>query len=278
MTNPAYEGHSRAAAADPRWLPAKVADRRGSIRMQSPRRTGYAATVVGLLAKVINGALPNACPACRGALRMSAHAVCQHCRRRLQEFPCPRCTMCGAAVDGILALCSDCLAGGGRHWDQAVTVFPYGGLIRELIHRFKYRGLTALTPFFAHRMAENWIRHGTGIPDMVVPIPLHWRRQVLRGYNQAELLAMHISHCLGLPMARVLRRPRAGRRQALLDGRQRHANVQRAFVIRRRADLAGTHILLVDDVLTTGATLNAATMQLREAGADTISILTLARG
>ncbi len=221
---------------------------------------------------------PDVCPACRATLRSFPDDVCQGCRLRLQPVSGPRCSACGGAVDGILEICGECLQGGGRTWDHAVAAFPYGGYIRELIHRFKYSGGTALTPFFARSMVQDWRAHGTGIPDMIVPIPLNWRRQICRGYNQSELLALEIAHQLGTQVARLLRRPHGNRKQAMLDITQRRANVKKVFTARRGADLGGAHILLVDDVLTTGATLNAATEQLRNAGATQISILTLARG
>ena len=109
--------------------------------------------------------------------------------------------------------------------------------------------------------------------DMVVPVPLHHTRRRSRGFNQAEELAQH----LGLPLRRALRRSRATRPQTDLPAAQRHANVRDAFVRARRADVTGLCVLLVDDVCTTGATLEACARVLKQAGARQVRAITAAR-
>ena len=113
---------------------------------------------------------------------------------------------------------------------------------------------------------------------MVVPIPLHWSRRLVRGYNQAESIAKPLARRCGLPLVRALRRRRSTRQQALLDRNERETNLRLAFAVRcsQRTKVAGQQVLLVDDVVTTGATLEAAAGCLREAGAR--SILGLAVG
>lgn len=110
--------------------------------------------------------------------------------------------------------------------------------------------------------------------DLVVPVPLHWRRQLLRGYNQAESIGRPLARLLGLPFGEALKRPRATAAQAGLGRDHRRANVRQAF--RARRPLSG-HILLVDDVATTGATLDAAARALRRGGADRVTALAVAR-
>lgn len=109
--------------------------------------------------------------------------------------------------------------------------------------------------------------------DAVVPVPLHWRRQWRRGFNQADELARH----LGLPIAHVLRRTRATASQADLPAARRHANVRDAFSMRRWARVSGLRLVLVDDVCTTGATLDACARVLRHAGAADVRAVTAAR-
>jgi len=109
--------------------------------------------------------------------------------------------------------------------------------------------------------------------DMVVPVPLHWRRRRQRGFNQAEALA----RALGLPWRNALRRTRRTPSQTDLPAAQRHANVRNAFALRRRASVSGRSILLTDDVATTGATLEACATVLRAAGAREVRALTVAR-
>jgi ComF family protein len=127
-------------------------------------------------------------------------------------------------------------------------------------------------------MARSWQEHGAGQIDAVVPMPLHWTRATMRGYNQAALLAEGVGARLGVPVRRVLRRCRRTKRQTTLDVDSRQRNVRGAFRARApRADDRG-HLVLVDDVCTTGATLADATRALLAGGADKVSVLTVARG
>jgi ComF family protein len=159
-----------------------------------------------------------------------------------------------------------------------VSVFPYGDTVRELVHRLKYGNQPYLAKLLGRRMARAWQEHGTGVPDTVVAVPLHWWRHWRRGYNQAALLAEEVSQVLALPLLPALRRSRATRRQALLDIERRKANVRGVFAPRPRWSVRGRHVLLVDDVLTTGHTLGEATRTLLAADALAVSVLTAARG
>ncbi|OGV79718.1 MAG: hypothetical protein A3K19_06425 [Lentisphaerae bacterium RIFOXYB12_FULL_65_16] len=223
-------------------------------------------------------ALSDVCSVCLAAAPVADSDVCARCVSRLPALPTPRCGCCGGPLDGVLNACGECLRAGGRPWEHAVSVFPLTGVVRELVHRFKYQGHTYLAPFFAARMAESWHRHGCGAPDLVVPVPLHWFRHMCRGYNHAELLAGCLCRHLGLDLGRHVRRRRWTAQQALLDFTARQGNMKDAFAVRGNDRLSGRHVLLVDDVLTTGATLAAVTQQLREAQVATVSVITAARG
>jgi ComF family protein len=113
--------------------------------------------------------------------------------------------------------------------------------------------------------------------DAIVPMPLHWLRRWHRGFNQAELLARGLARPLGIPVVPALVRARATAPQAGLTRAQRRANVSGSFRVRRHAAVAGAHVLLVDDVMTTGATLSAAASALKRAGARRITAITIAR-
>lgn len=222
--------------------------------------------------------VPDACPVCAGAMGTASGELCPDCARLLVELPEPRCGHCGGAADSALEVCGECLRIGARPWRHAVSVFPYGGVMRELVHRLKYGGQPYLARFLGQRMARAWTTHGTGVPDVVVPVPLHWWRRLRRGYNQAELLAREVADTLGLPLMPALVRTRATRRQALLDIDRRQANVKEVFASRPRWSVRGRHVLLLDDVLTTGHTLGEAARTLHTAGALAVSVLTAARG
>jgi ComF family protein len=113
--------------------------------------------------------------------------------------------------------------------------------------------------------------------DAIVPMPLHWWRFLRRGFNQSARLARGLSRITGIPSERLLIRTRRTKSQASMTHAQRRANVRGAFRPRKRAKISGRRLLLLDDVLTTGATLNEAAATLRRAGAESVAIITLAR-
>jgi ComF family protein len=117
----------------------------------------------------------------------------------------------------------------------------------------------------------------TGKFDLVVAMPMHWRKRWERGFNQAELLARPIARFYGVKLSRGLRRSRYTKPQASLGQQERLANLENSFSIRNPAALAGKRVLLIDDVFTTGATLRAATAALKGAGVSCVSVLALAR-
>lgn len=152
----------------------------------------------------------------------------------------------------------------------------FEGVLREALHQLKYRGRTVLAEPLGDLMAAYWIQHPLSA-DVVVPVPLHAARLRERGYNQAALLARALARRVGLPLdERTLIRQRATASQVDLDVSRRKENVRGAFCCSDRT-LAGRRVLLVDDVCTTGATLEACAVALYEGGARSVQALTLAR-
>ncbi len=113
--------------------------------------------------------------------------------------------------------------------------------------------------------------------DLVVPVPLHWRKSLERGFNQSELLARELARRRNLPLAKALRRKRAGSVQASLSLAERRRNVAGVFEVRSKRDIQNKRILLIDDVMTTGATASACATVLKRAGAKSVTLLTVAR-
>jgi ComF family protein len=161
---------------------------------------------------------------------------------------------------------------------------PFGGLVRRALHELKYSGETRLAIPLGEAIARRWARVGAG-GDVLVPVPVHAERARRRGYDQAELIARVGARTLGLPCAPILERTRATTAQFDLDRATRATNVRGAFRLkpwpgRAPGDahpLAGRWIVLVDDVVTTGATLSACAMPLLAAGALGVSAITVAR-
>lgn len=151
--------------------------------------------------------------------------------------------------------------------------------MREALHAFKFRGRQALAAPLGDLLVEVAARRlPDGAPALLVPVPLHPRRERERGFNQALLLARRLGRARGIPVrADALVRAAATQAQTELDARARRANVRGAFRLRRPEAIAGRHVLLVDDILTTGATLSECARCLREGGAATVGALTVAR-
>jgi ComF family protein len=173
--------------------------------------------------------------------------------------------------NGLCGLCRRGLNG----FDAAYSFGFYDGPLRDLIHLFKYDGIQSLARPFGEWLAVALPRDQKF--DAIVPMPMHWLRRWRRGFNQSELLAREIVRRTGLPLLEVVRRRRSTPPQAGLSNRQRRTNVAGAFSVTRPKAIQGLHLLLVDDVLTTGATLSACAAALKRGGAKRISALTLAR-
>jgi ComF family protein len=164
-------------------------------------------------------------------------------------------------------------------FDYARSAARYEDVMREALHAFKFRGRQALAAPLGELMVEA-TEGGlpVGVPTLVVPVPLHPRRQRERGFNQASLLARRVGRAWRVPVRDdALVRAVATPSQTELDAPARRANVRGAFRVRRPDAVAGHHVLLVDDILTTGATLSECARCLREGGAATVGALTVAR-
>ena len=163
---------------------------------------------------------------------------------------------------------------GANGFDQVYSFGSYEGSLRRLIHLFKFEGMQPLRKPLGEFLALALPRETNF--DAIVPMPLHWRRRWERGFNQSELLAAEIGRRWNAPVRRIVRRKRATAPQAGLTSAQRRLNVRGAFSV-KPGSLKGMRILLVDDVLTTGATASACARALKRAGASHVSFLALAR-
>ena len=175
--------------------------------------------------------------------------------------------------EGICALC----ASGARGFDRAYAFGLYDGPLRKLIHLFKYSGMKPLGRRLARLLDGALPQDSMEAFDAVVPMPLHWRRRWKRGFNQSEILARLVAANHGLPVISAVRRVRATATQAGLTNSKRRKNVAGAFRVSQKRQIDGKRILLIDDVMTTGATAAACAAAMKRAGACSVTLLTLAR-
>lgn len=228
-----------------------------------------------LAAFCLDVVFPPTCARCRRV----GWLICPVCVAQLIAVPdaiCPRCGRIDPTPDpaGSSPLCHQCRAE-PPPLIQMRAPLRYEEPASSIIHRFKYEGYFALAGPLADLMIARWPAWAAP-PDLILPIPLHPRRQNRRGYNQAELLARPLGRALGIQTeADWLRRTRFTAPQVGLGPEERQTNVSGAFAA--GAAVRGRNVLLIDDVLTTGATMTAAAEALLEAGAASVSAYCLAR-
>jgi ComF family protein len=173
--------------------------------------------------------------------------------------------------EGRCGLCRRGLTG----FDGVYCFGFYDGTLRKLIQLFKYGNVPTLAGPLGALLAAALPRERAF--DVIVPMPMHWRRRLQRGFNQASLLAEVAGRRFGFQVSPAIRRHKATPPQAGLTGAQRRANMTGAFIVSRPEAVRGKRVLLVDDVLTTGATAGACARALKRAGATHVAVLTVAR-
>ena len=222
---------------------------------------------------------PMNCPICDA--ETEGLPICRDCRDELSEtgLACPRCAMSVGPWSSLVGGCDDC-RDRPLGFDGALALGPFNGPIRELCLRIKHQQDAWLARWLAELLADaRRDAFGSEIAvdrrAMVVPVPLHWHRRLRRGYNQSEALANALAARLGLRTALPLRRIKGA---AILAGAGRTERLERlkgAFRSRHRLD--GRTILLVDDILTSGATCGAAARALKKAGATRVVAVVIGR-
>lgn len=204
--------------------------------------------------------------------------VCLACQRveGVSSLPLGLCSRCHRELERLPSATSRLLHSGHNSLDNLHSRWAYAPPLDSVIQGLKFGRLEFLGRDLADSLHSLLEEQRELDIDVVIPIPLHWHRRLARGYNQAEAIARPLAKRLGKPMVNGLRRSRSTRPQALLGRRQRQINLHRAFAVRpvRAGRILNQRVLLVDDVVTTGATLATAAVCLRSAGARSVLAVT----
>jgi ComF family protein len=222
---------------------------------------------------LFHGLFPATCLLCLDPGQAPALDLCRGCE---EDFPHnrPACPVCAMPLADEAAACRGC-AGAMRGFDCAFAPYRYEFPLVELVHGLKYGGQIATARILGTLLGRRIAERGRPAVDAIVPVPLHPRREARRGYNQAREIAVFASAPLRLPvMTRLARRVRDTAEQAKLPARERRRNLQGAFELRAAPP---PRIAIVDDVLTTGATVESLARALRAGGCRRIEVWAVAR-
>ena len=231
-----------------------------------------------LIRRLIDFILPPVCPMCNNPVD-EPHMLCADCFKQLNFITKPYCQKCGHPFEFDIKgdmICASCLKQ-MPIYNRARSVFVYDEGSKKLILPFKHADRTDLTHIISQFLLKDY-RDLISEADAIVPVPLHITRLFLRHYNQSALLAnrlAHMTHRCYLP--NVLKRVRATPSQGHLSAKQRQKNIQNAFRVSKPNLIQGQKILLIDDVMTTGATVSECTKILLKSGAERVDILTVCR-
>lgn len=241
-----------------------------------------------MLRKLVNSLVdiiyPKICVVCKNKLKTIAsidELVCRECWMKIKKNLPPFCHHCGRHLEKskfIKNVCISCLKR-PLHFDRAFSVAQYEGALKELIHKFKYEGKDYLGPTLSRLMIEFIKEYNLPLDylDLIIPIPLHKTRLREREFNQAQILSNYIaSEFKKTVLNNNLIRHSYTKTQTELEMDERILNVKDSFLIIDKKAIKDKNILLVDDVLTTGATASWASYTLKNAGCNIVFVLTLA--
>lgn len=229
--------------------------------------------------KILDLLYPRRCVMCDMVLDGKENGICQACKPKVSIAPYPYCMKCGKKLEREEEeYCKDCLLH-PHSFKEGRSLFVYDGPVKRSLYRFKYAGRKEYAKTYA-RLAEVYL--GGYIkeiqPDALLPVPLHRKRYRMRGYNQSEVFAKELGHRMGIPVAsKIVSRVKNTLPQKELDLSERQNNLKKAFKINEN-DVKLDTIIIIDDIYTTGSTIDALSTVLKEAGVRNIFFVTISGG
>lgn len=237
----------------------------------------------GLYESIVDIVYPRRCPVCSDIVIPKSEKICPDCRNKLQIIKEPRCKKCSKPIERQeVEYCFDCSTR-QFHYRYGISLWVYDKTMRKSIADYKYKGKKEFADFYTEELLKYYRENILKImPDALIPVPLHKSKQLKRGFNQAELLARGIGKELHIPViTSVLYRNKKTLPQKELSNKERLKNLQQAFQI----DLKELHknemprrVILVDDIYTTGSTIEACCTALRNAGVEEVYFISLCIG
>jgi len=237
-----------------------------------------------MIAGLINLFYPPLCHGCGKKTTLPEQNLCKGCLENIKKRLPPFCVRCGRQLPSQIQLkdtCSDCKTE-NPYYDRALSVFHYGDILKELVHTFKYGKMTSLANEFVELTVDFMKEHGMCKKlDLVLCIPMHPARLLRREINGSHILAKNTAKKLGVRYSgSLLKKIKSTPPQSKLKRHQRIGNIKGSFSIKknRASAVQDKDILLVDDLFTTGSTANECSRILKQAGAASVKVITLARG
>lgn len=227
--------------------------------------------------RIINGIYPEKCPFCGKILEKKERGICKDCRKTLPYIQEPRCMKCGKPLrKEEEEYCYDCQKK-THFFEEGRSLWVHKPPVNQAVYAFKYQDLRCYGKVFAREMVLHMADYLERLPaDALVPIPLHTKRYLDRGYNQAQILANALSKYTEIPVRNLLKRSKYTKPQKVLNDVERKRNIKGAFSLRE--EVRCKCVVLIDDIYTTGSTLDEAAKVLKSAGVQRVYFLTISIG
>jgi len=205
--------------------------------------------------------------------------ICSDCEKHIKKIEPPVCSKCSKPIfhNSSIDLCQEC-CDVTRHFEMSKSPYAYEGLIKKAIYSYKYYNKTYFYKFFGNCLVSFMKDINYTDFDFIVPVPLHSSKMRKRGYNQSELLARHISASLSIPYVDALKRTKKTLKQSEQSKEERRKNLKDAFAVKSSPEkIINSSVLLVDDIYTTGSTVDECSKALVNYGAAKVYVITIAR-